>query len=62
MNNKVEIYDADNRFLMEGRYGADLFNLARYVYPNRQLVGVGIRANGTSYGFIISKSPAALGM
>ena len=59
---KVVIYDANNEFIIEGRRSAELLSLARDLYPDRQLVGEGQRTDGTTYGFIVSKGPAAMGM
>jgi len=63
MKNRIEIYK-NGKIVAEGqpRYKTSIIAYARKLYPKDHLVGQGYRENGSCYGFIVSKAPAAMGM
>ena len=51
----------DEIVVAEGRDRNSVMTVARAMYPDDYLVGVGHRKDGSTYGFFVSNAPIALG-
>lgn len=51
----------DEEVVAEGRNRSSVMAVARAMYPDDHLVGVGHRKDGSTYGFYVSNAPIALG-
>ena len=60
MTDYIEIYK-DKKVVAEGSNRDSVMAVARAMYPDDHLVGVGHRKDGSTYGFYVSNAPIALG-
>lgn len=51
----------DEEVVAEGHNRSSVMAVARAMFPDDHLVGVGHRKNGSTYGFYVSNAPICMG-